>query len=130
MPPPLPQAIQPAGRRVAALLIAWGAGALEGLLLARLVARALAARPDNPAIMILYMFTNPFVIPLAWLHSDMPAYGSIIEHGTLLAAVLVPLAAYVIWRALTYGATSTPGASSHAQRDQVSCEAGGAETDA
>ncbi len=130
MPPPLPQANQPAGRRVAALLIAWGAGALEGLLLARLVARALAARPDNPAIMILYTFTDLFIIPLAWLNSDMPAYGAIIEHGTLLAAVLVPLAAYAIWRALTPGATSAPGASSHARRDQISRGAGGAETDA
>lgn len=112
------------------MLIALGAGALEGLLLARLVARALAARPDNPAIMFLYAFTRPFIAPFAWFNSDMQAYGAVIERGTLLAAVLVPLAAYAIWRTLTRGATSAPGASSYARRDSLYRGAGGTETDA
>ncbi|NCC30705.1 MAG: YggT family protein [Chloroflexia bacterium] len=73
------------------------AGACEMLLLARLVARVLAARPDNPAITVLYMVTAPFVSPFAFLNATQPPFGAVLEFSTLLVALLVPLLALVIW---------------------------------
>ncbi|PDW00457.1 YggT family protein [Candidatus Chloroploca asiatica] len=67
------------------------------LLLARLVARALAARPDNPAIMVLYTVTAPFVRPFDFLNAAQPPFGAVLEFSTLLVALLLPLLALVIW---------------------------------
>lgn len=80
-----------------ALLLIWLAGLLEALLLARLVARLLAARPDSPAIMILYGVTGPLVTPLAALAYDQPPFGAALELSTLSMAILVPLLAYLAW---------------------------------
>ncbi len=67
------------------------------LLLARLVARALAARPDNPVIMVLYTVTAPFVRPFDFLNATQPPFGAVLEFSTLLVTLLVPLLALVIW---------------------------------
>jgi uncharacterized protein YggT (Ycf19 family) len=80
-----------------ALTIALAAGALEALLLARLLARLLAARPDNPAIQLLYRLTEPLVAPLAALNYDQPPFGAAFEFATLVMAILVPAAAYMAW---------------------------------
>lgn len=89
-------------------ILALVAGALEALLIARLVARLLAARPDSPAFAALYAVTGPLVAPLAALDYDQPPFGAALEFSTLTMATLVPLVAYVAWVLLRRGAT-TPG---------------------
>lgn len=88
-----------------AAMLALAAGALEALLLARLLARLLAARPDNPAFAALYAVTGPLVAPLSALDYDQPPFGAVIEFSTLVMATLVPLVAYVAWVLLRRGAT-------------------------
>ncbi|NTU79550.1 MAG: YggT family protein [Chloroflexales bacterium] len=90
------------GTNLAAVLVVWAAGVGEALLLGRLIARLLAARPDNPAIMILYGITGPIVTPLAALDYDQPPYGAALEFSTLAVAILVPLLAYLAWLLLTW----------------------------
>jgi hypothetical protein len=85
---------------------------LEGLLLARLVARLLAGRPDNPSLSLLYGLTGPLVSPLAALDFDQPPYGAALEFSTLTLATIVPLLAYLAWVLLRTGATATGGGSS------------------
>lgn len=84
-----------------AIAVLWFAGALEALLLARLLARLLAARPDNPTIMLLYALTGPLVAPLRALDYDQPPFGAALEFSTLLVAILVPALAGAIWLWLT-----------------------------
>ncbi|MEI6180822.1 MAG: YggT family protein [Chloroflexales bacterium] len=84
-----------------ALLVAWGAGVLEALLLARLVARLLAARPTHPAFALLSGITSPFVIPLAALDFDQSPFGAALEYATLGLIGGVPLIAYLLWVGLT-----------------------------
>lgn len=91
--------ISPVDRRLAAALVA-AAGALEALLLARLVARLLAARPDNLAVTMIYGITRPLVTPLAALDYDQPPFGAALEFSTLALALLVPLLAYLAWALL------------------------------
>ena len=88
-----------------ALIIALAAGAIETLLLARLVARLLAARPDNPSIQLLYSLTGPLVAPLAALNYAQPPFGAALELATLTMAMLVPLGAYLAWVLLRRTAT-------------------------
>ncbi|HMQ33428.1 MAG TPA: YggT family protein [Chloroflexaceae bacterium] len=78
-------------------MLIWAAGALEALLLARLLARLLAARPDNPAFALLYAITGPLVAPLRALDYDQPPFGAALEFSTLIMAICVPLLAYVAW---------------------------------
>ncbi|NTV64419.1 MAG: YggT family protein [Oscillochloris sp.] len=79
-------------------LLAWVIGALEALLLARLLARLLAARPDNPTFVGLYAVTGPLVAPLAALDLGQPRFGAVLELSTLLTAIAVPLLALLFWR--------------------------------
>jgi uncharacterized protein YggT (Ycf19 family) len=72
-------------------------GALEALLLARLLARLLAARPDNPAIQLLYALTDPLVMPLRALDAQQPQFGAVLELSTLALLVVVPVVGYVLW---------------------------------
>lgn len=90
-------------------ILALLAGAVEGLLLARFVARLLAARPDNPAFQTLYALTKPLVAPLAALDSGQPPFGATLEFSTLTMAIVVPVLAYVAWLLLTRGATPAAG---------------------
>lgn len=85
------------GAKRGAMLLVWCAGALEALLLARLVARLLAARPDNPALMILYGVTGPLVTPLRALDYDQPPFGAALEFSTLALAICVPPLVYLAW---------------------------------
>jgi hypothetical protein len=81
------------GPRNWALALARAAGALEGLLLARL----LAARPDNPSIELLYRISGPLVAPLAGLDLGQRQYGAVLELSTTALAIIVPPLAYLAW---------------------------------
>jgi uncharacterized protein YggT (Ycf19 family) len=85
----------------AGYVIAWGTGAIEALLLARLLARLLAARPDNPAVQALYWLTDLLVFPLRWLDAQQPQFGAVFELSTLAMALLVPLLGFALWRLMT-----------------------------
>lgn len=80
-----------------AIALVWVAGVAEALLLARLLARLLAARPDNPAVVFLYGITGPMVTPLRALDYDQPPFGAALEFSTLTLAIFVPLLAYLAW---------------------------------
>lgn len=80
-------------------------GALEALLLARLLARLLAARPDNPSFALLYRLTDPFVAPLGFFNYGQPLFGAVLELSTLAAALLLPTLGYVAWIMLSRYAT-------------------------
>jgi uncharacterized protein YggT (Ycf19 family) len=92
-----PKKIHQSRTNLGAIAILWGAGAVEALLLARLLARLLAARPDSPAISLLYAITWPLVAPLRALDYDQPPFGAALELSTLLLAICVPLLAGVAW---------------------------------
>lgn len=81
----------------AAIWVAGAAGAIEGLLLARLAARLLAARPDNPAIALLYLITGPLVAPLAALDRGQPPFGASLDLSSMVMAIVVPTLAYAAW---------------------------------
>lgn len=87
-------------------LVLFVAGALEALLLARLVARLLAARPDNPAFALLLALTGPMLAPLRALDYDQPPFGAALEFSTLLLAIVVPPLAYLAWLLLRRVATA------------------------
>lgn len=72
-------------------------GIVEGLLLARLVLRLFAARPDNPAVEVLYAVTWPFVAPLRALDAAQPQYGASLEFATLAVLLLLPLLTALAW---------------------------------
>lgn len=90
------------------IALAWAAGAAEALLLARLLLRLLAARPDNPAFALLYAITGPLVAPLAPLDRGQPLFGASLEISTLIMAIAVPTVAYVAW--IWLGRRATRGA--------------------
>lgn len=73
-------------------------GMYEALLLARLVARALAARPDNLAFQILYGVTDPPVSLLRLLDVHQPRFGAVLELSTLALLLLLPVLGYGLWR--------------------------------
>ncbi len=75
-------------------------GAIEALLLARLVARILAARPDSPAFTLLYNLTAPLVAPLMWLDLHQPRFGAVLEFSTLVLVGVLALLAGVLRRRL------------------------------
>jgi hypothetical protein len=81
---------------IAALL-----GATETLLLARLLLRLLAARPDNPCIAWFFGVTAPLSAPFAALDLGQPRYGSTLEFASLamfLLLALVAVALSLLWR--------------------------------
>lgn len=82
-------------RRLIALLVGMG----ESLLALRLVARLLAARPDNPMIERLYAITEPLVMPfkLLGLDAGQPRFGAVLELSTLAMLVAVLLAGFALW---------------------------------
>lgn len=77
--------------------ILWVIGAVEGVLLARLVARLLAARPDNPAIAFLYGISWPLVAPLAGLDRGQPQFGAVAEISTLVLIMVIALGVAGWW---------------------------------
>jgi len=91
----------------------WLTGALEALLLARLVARALAARPDNPAFGLLYGITGPLVTPFLALQPDLPPFGAALEWPTLVLALLALLGGFALWHWRSRRATAMGHPASH-----------------
>ena len=79
-------------------LVAIGFGAIEALLLARLVARLLAARVENTAIATLYALSDPLIWPLATLDGGQPRFGATLEFSTFILALCVPALAFSIWK--------------------------------
>jgi uncharacterized protein YggT (Ycf19 family) len=85
-------------RRTLAQLIPPLIGLIEALLLARLVSRLLAARPDNLAFVLLYRITDPLVAPFAALDAGQPRFGAVLELSTLALIVLLAGVGYLVWR--------------------------------
>ncbi|HWQ12405.1 MAG TPA: YggT family protein [Roseiflexaceae bacterium] len=75
-------------------------GVAEGLLLARLVLRLFAARPDNPAVQALLAATEVLRAPLVALDAAQPRFGAVLEFSTLALLVVLPTLALVAWRLL------------------------------
>ncbi len=69
----------------------------EVLLLVRLLARLLAARPDNLVFQVLYMVSTPLINPLAFLDAQQPRFGAVLELSTLTLLMIVPLVSYLVW---------------------------------
>jgi uncharacterized protein YggT (Ycf19 family) len=87
-------------------VMAWLTGAIEALLLARLLARLLAARPDNAAMQTLYQLTDPLVLPLRLFDRYQPRFGAVLELSTLTMLAVIPLVGYILWRVLPQGGES------------------------
>ena len=79
-------------------IIAYIIGGVEALLLARLVLRLLAARPDNPIFAALFALTPP-PRALAWLDAGQPRFGATLEFSTLALIVLLLIAGLIMGRA-------------------------------
>jgi hypothetical protein len=73
-------------------------GASAALLLARLVLRLLAARPDNPVFQLFFAVTSP-PAPLALLDQGQPRFGAVLELSTLALLLAVIVLALAIARA-------------------------------
>ena len=71
-------------------------GGMEGLLLARLVLRLFAARPDHPFVQAFLAATGPLLTPLAFLDDGQPRYGATLELSTLALIGLLALAGVAI----------------------------------
>jgi hypothetical protein len=78
-------------------IIAGLLGAAAALLLARLVLRLLAARPDNPIFGLLFALTSP---PswLLFLDRGQPRFGATLEFSTLALSVCCAAVALLIAR--------------------------------
>ena len=73
-------------------------GAIQGLLLARLVALLFAARPDNLVFEILFALTTPLIWPWRWIDllAGQPRFGARLELATLAALAMLALLA-ALW---------------------------------
>jgi YggT family protein len=71
-------------------------GGMEALLLARLVLRLFAARPDNPFVQTFLAVTGPLLTPMAFLDAGQPRYGATLELSTLALVMLLALAGLAI----------------------------------
>jgi len=79
------------------LILTYTLGSVEALLLARLLMRLLAARPDNPFVRLLLALTAPPLAPLAFLDAGQPRYGATLELSTLSLALLIGLLGVGVW---------------------------------
>jgi amino acid transporter len=82
---------------IIATTIAWVTGLAETLLLLRLMAKLLAARPDNEVIHLLYRMTNPPVHFLGFLDFHQPRFGAILELSTLALLILLLMVGYLLY---------------------------------
>jgi hypothetical protein len=73
------------------LLLAYGLGCIEALLLARFVLRLFAARPDNLVVSGLMTITTPVVALVQGLDAGQPRFGAVLEFSTLSMCVLIPI---------------------------------------
>jgi hypothetical protein len=76
------------------------AGAIEGVLLARLIGLLFAVRPANPVFDMLLLVTQPLAWPWAWLDrlADQPRFGARLDLATVVAMIVVVVLANV-WSA-------------------------------
>ncbi len=84
-------------------ILAYALGAVEALLLARLVLRLVAARPDNPVVAALFALTAP-PQALAALDAGQPRFGATLELATLALILLLLCIGLIVgrvWRAQT-----------------------------
>jgi uncharacterized protein YggT (Ycf19 family) len=79
-------------------IIAGVCGGAAMLLLARLVLRLLAARPDNPVFNALFALTTPPPF-LTFLDREQPRFGATLEFSTLAALLLLIIVGLVVARA-------------------------------
>jgi hypothetical protein len=77
-------------------IVAYIIGGIEGLLLARLVLRLFAARPDNQFVRVVLDATGPLLAPLTFLDSGQPRYGATLELSTLALVMLLALAGVAV----------------------------------
>src|SRR5215211_2314434 len=80
-------------RRIIGYLI----GGLTALLLARLVLRLVAARPDNPVFAAVFTITAP-AQALGALDAGQPRFGAVLEFSTLALIVVLLIAGLVLRR--------------------------------
>ncbi len=90
------------GRRIAAIrlqqLVYWVFGLIEGLIVIRLVLKALGANPAAGFSQFIYGITAPLVAPFIGLFSN-PAYqGSLLELGSIVGLIVYALVAWLIAR--------------------------------
>jgi hypothetical protein len=78
-------------------IIAYVLGGIIALLLARLVLRLVAARPDNPIFAALFAITTPPRI-LAALDAGQPRFGAVLEFSTLTLIVVLLAVALLLQR--------------------------------
>jgi hypothetical protein len=69
-------------------IVAYILGAAAALLLARIVLKLFAARPDNPVVAALFTITTP-PPALAALDAGQPRFGAALEFSTLALIVLL-----------------------------------------
>ena len=78
-------------------IIAYVLGGFTAMLLARLVLRLFAARPDNPIFAALFAITMPPHV-LAALDAGQPRFGAVLEFSTLTLIVLLLVAGLLLRR--------------------------------
>jgi hypothetical protein len=78
-------------------MIAYLLGGITALLLARLVLRLVAARPDNPIFAALFAVTTPPQV-LAALDAGQPRFGAVLEFSTLALIVFLIVATLLLRR--------------------------------
>jgi hypothetical protein len=76
-------------------IIAYVLGGVIAILLARLVLRLVAARPDNPVFAAFFALTPPYA--LAVLDMGQPRFGAVLEFSTL-ALIVILLAFGLLFR--------------------------------
>ena len=74
-------------------------GGITALLLARVLLKLFAARPENAIVAALFAITGPLPL-LAALDAGQPRFGAVLEFSTLALIVLVLVAALLLrfWR--------------------------------
>jgi hypothetical protein len=76
-------------------IIAYILGGITTILLARLVLRLVAARPENPIIAALFAITTPPRV-LGALDAGQPRFGAVLEFSTLALIVLLLVAVLLL----------------------------------
>ena len=76
-------------------IIAYVLGGITALLLARLVLRLVAARPDNPIFAAVFAITTP-PHALAALDAGQPRFGAVLEFSTLALIVILLVAGLLL----------------------------------
>jgi uncharacterized protein YggT (Ycf19 family) len=73
-------------------------GGVLALLVARLLLRLLAARPDNLGVTSIYRLTQPLVQPLQMLDAGQPRFGASLELSTLTLVLVLLVLGYLMWQ--------------------------------